>query len=331
MEGCKDKLVVLVTHQIQFLDKCPQIMLIKEGKPLVGSYKEISASGFNIKEILDSFNNALKKIKDEGISDEDDELIDEVDVADERTAVMVDEIKVSKLSRKLSVMSRKSKRNLLEKENRKEGEEEEEVKPEPKPEGEDLVVPEQKIEGSISWSVYSAIFKFSSLGVSALILFLLLNLSGTVCLIAPSYIISTWASLPLEEQQEQNIFPILLSAAIVGLIVFGLLRSIVFVVFSIQAATNMHNTMAEKVMRSPILFFDSNPIGRITTRFTKDQIISDMQIPVFAVFLSVILFRVAFIFVLIVIVNPYLLIVIFFGLIAIFMYTSLGIKPMIEC
>jgi hypothetical protein len=41
----------------------------------------------------------------------------------------------------------------------------------------------------------------------------------------------------------------------------------------------MHNTMAEKVIRSNIIFFDSNPSGRISTRFTKDLTILDNALP----------------------------------------------------
>ena len=42
--------------------------------------------------------------------------------------------------------------------------------------------------------------------------------------------------------------------------------------------------MTEKVLRAKILFFDSNPIGRIITRFSKDIAVFDMVIPVLAVF-----------------------------------------------
>jgi ATP-binding cassette, subfamily C (CFTR/MRP), member 4 len=61
IRGClKDKLVVLVTHQIQYLESCPKILLLKEGKVVVcGNYAEVNKTGFNIKEILDSFNKAL--------------------------------------------------------------------------------------------------------------------------------------------------------------------------------------------------------------------------------------------------------------------------------
>ena len=56
----KEKLVVLVTHQLQFLNMCPRIMLLKEGSVVCqGSYEEIIQTGFNIKDILDSYNKAL--------------------------------------------------------------------------------------------------------------------------------------------------------------------------------------------------------------------------------------------------------------------------------
>lgn len=57
----KDRLVILVTHQLQFLESCEKIMLIQDGKVTkLGSYEDITASGFNIKDILDSFNQTNK-------------------------------------------------------------------------------------------------------------------------------------------------------------------------------------------------------------------------------------------------------------------------------
>ena len=57
------------------------------------------------------------------------------------------------------------------------------------------------------------------------------------------------------------------------------LRSTVFQVIILRATTNMHNKMTEKVLRSSMVFFDSNPIGRITTRFSRDMTIVDMALP----------------------------------------------------
>ena len=43
----------------------------------------------------------------------------------------------------------------------------------------------------------------------------------------------------------------------------------------IHSVTGMHNEMGQKVIRAKILFFDSNPIGRITSRFSTDVAMVD--------------------------------------------------------
>jgi ABC-type multidrug transport system fused ATPase/permease subunit len=52
--------------------------------------------------------------------------------------------------------------------------------------------------------------------------------------------------------------------------VASIARSFVIATIVLGSATNLHNAMTEKVIRSNILFFDSNPMGRIQTRFSKD-------------------------------------------------------------
>jgi hypothetical protein len=42
-----------------------------------------------------------------------------------------------------------------------------------------------------------------------------------------------------------------------------------------MSADNLLTKMTKKVLRARILFFDSNPIGRIITRFAKDMVILD--------------------------------------------------------
>lgn len=42
----------------------------------------------------------------------------------------------------------------------------------------------------------------------------------------------------------------------------------------------MNQSMTERVLHASIQFFDSNPIGRIVTRFSKDIAVFDLIIPV---------------------------------------------------
>lgn len=60
----KDKIVILVTHQLQFLKECDKILVIEDNKQkALGNYKTITETGLDIEEILKSFN---KNLKEEG-------------------------------------------------------------------------------------------------------------------------------------------------------------------------------------------------------------------------------------------------------------------------
>lgn len=49
----KDKCVVLVTHQLQFMQRCPQVLILKNGvQYLLGTNEELLTKGFNSLEIL---------------------------------------------------------------------------------------------------------------------------------------------------------------------------------------------------------------------------------------------------------------------------------------
>lgn len=53
MDFLKDKIRILVTHQIQFIEKATKILIIDEGKVLaLGSYKEIKNCGIDFMSLL---------------------------------------------------------------------------------------------------------------------------------------------------------------------------------------------------------------------------------------------------------------------------------------
>lgn len=77
----------------------------------------------------------------------------------------------------------------------------------------------------------------------------------------------------------------------------------------------MHKRMIEKVIRSRILFFDSNPIGRIFTRFSKDITILDLILPNIAILATFGIFRSLTVAIVIVFIYWEMLIVMVFVLI----------------
>ncbi|MGH0173276.1 UNVERIFIED_CONTAM: hypothetical protein FKN15_064827 [Acipenser sinensis] len=53
-------------------------------------------------------------------------------------------------------------------------------------------------------------------------------------------------------------------------VIFGFLRSLLFFKVLVNSAQTLHNQMFQSILRTPVRFFDINPIGRILNRFSKD-------------------------------------------------------------
>lgn len=54
------------------------------------------------------------------------------------------------------------------------------------------------------------------------------------------------------------------TALICGVFAFSLIRAIQFLFACTQSSINLHNRMLQSIIRAPLLFFDRNPVGRLT-------------------------------------------------------------------
>jgi len=81
-------------------------------------------------------------------------------------------------------------------------------------------------------------------------------------------------------------------------------------IFSIAISTtsNLHLAMCERILRANILFFDSNPIGRILTRFSKDMAVLDLVAPAVSILMTYGIFRAITVAFTLVLINYWLLI-----------------------
>ena len=95
----------------------------------------------------------------------------------------------------------------------------------------------------------------------------------------------------------------------------AILREITIFNIIIRSTSNIHKEMSYKIIRAKVVFFDSNPIGRILTRFSKDMAVLDLIVPQIAVLISYGIFRTASVTISLCIVNFWLLIPLFFVLI----------------
>ncbi|KAK0153646.1 Multidrug resistance-associated protein 9 [Merluccius polli] len=63
------------------------------------------------------------------------------------------------------------------------------------------------------------------------------------------------------------------------MLICSLLKVYTFTKITIRTSSTIHNTMLDKILASPMSFFDSNPVGRLLNRFSADQDEVDVLIP----------------------------------------------------
>ncbi|KAL9122393.1 MAG: hypothetical protein Q9187_001059 [Circinaria calcarea] len=135
-----------------------------------------------------------------------------------------------------------------------------------------LMQQEERAVKSVSWGVYAAYIRASgSIWFGPLVLFLLVVAQGTN--IATSLWLSFWTS---------NKFGLSEGLYIGVYAALGVLQSALTFAFSLTlsqlgttASRVMLNRAITRVLRAPMSFFDTTPLGRITNRFSKDVDIMD--------------------------------------------------------
>ncbi len=89
------------------------------------------------------------------------------------------------------------------------------------------------------------------------------------------------------EGEEEGIFGldarssylIILAVISLGLVVSAEWRNAEFFAVGVRASRNLHNQMFWNVVRSPVYFFDFNPVGIVLTRFSRDLGMVDEHLP----------------------------------------------------
>ena len=110
---------------------------------------------------------------------------------------------------------------------------------------------------------------------------------------------------------QQNKINLIIYGCLVGSsLIFAIFRAYAFLVASVKCSKRLHEKMVGAVLKAPILFFDSNPVGRIMNRFSKDIGYLDEVLPkIFLISIQMFLFVVTG-FLVPVVANPWLLFVV---------------------
>uniref|UniRef100_A0A8C7FHF8 Multidrug resistance-associated protein 4 n=1 Tax=Oncorhynchus kisutch TaxID=8019 RepID=A0A8C7FHF8_ONCKI len=247
----KNKPRILVTHQLQYLQAANQILVLKEGHVVArGTYSELQHSGVD-------FTSLLKRDEEE-----------EPQTNNNHSVVKHAFSQNSISSHTSSMHSVKDGADQL-------------------PELVQTVAEESRSEGNIGASLY---FKYLNAGASILVML------GTVAYVLQDWWLAYWAGeqeklninstmivqngLNITQELDLHFYMGIYAGLTLASVIFGFARSLLMFNVLVKAAQSLHNRMFISLLRTPVRFFDINPIGRILNRFSKDIGQLDSMLPI---------------------------------------------------
>lgn len=147
-----------------------------------------------------------------------------------------------------------------------------------------LVAEEAMQSGSVSWAVYGQYL--SKVGVTLCVIIAIGFAGARTFDILSGIWLSDWSEEKAGETTEHYASrkKRILVYAVLGLLygTFSYIGTAALANGTITAARKLHNIMLQAVIKAPMSFFDTTPLGRLLNRFGKDIDQLDIQLPVVA-------------------------------------------------
>ncbi|XP_032485646.1 multidrug resistance-associated protein 5 isoform X3 [Phocoena sinus] len=255
----KSKTVLFITHQLQYLADCDEVIFMKEGCITErGTHEELMNLNGDYATI---FNNLL---------------------LGETPPVEINSKKETSGSQK-KTQDKCPKTGSVKKEKA--------VKPE---EGQ-LVQMEEKGQGSVPWSVYGVYIQAAGGPLAFLVILSLfmLNVGSTAF---SNWWLSYWikqgsgnttvtqenrtsVSSSMKDNPLMQYYASIYALSMAVMLILKAIRGVVFVKGTLRASSRLHDELFRRILRSPMKFFDTTPTGRILNRFSKDMDEVDVRLP----------------------------------------------------
>ncbi|XP_007571988.1 multidrug resistance-associated protein 5 [Poecilia formosa] len=246
--AAKGKTVLFVTHQLQYLPECDDVILMKDGQIVEhGSHAQLMSKERDYATLFNSMQqeNVVKENLKNKLRTE------EVKTADGVAEVATVEPKVESKS------------------------------------GERLMKAEEKGSGAVAWSVYWAYIKAAG-GPLVFIINIVFFLSTTGSIAFSNWWLSHWirqgsgntSLISANETTESNsmrlnphiqYYSTVYVASMGAALFLKTVRGLVFIKCTVKAASALHDKLFQSLLLSPMRFFDTTPLGRILTRFSRDM------------------------------------------------------------
>ncbi|XP_031558850.1 multidrug resistance-associated protein 4-like, partial [Actinia tenebrosa] len=280
----KDRICILVTHQLQYLKGATNIICLKDGHCVgKGTFEELNEGGLDVMSLMSTLSDQDVMVEQEAVDLHQNESDHHVVIANGKTPLLepnhIYKRSTSAVSEAITeTRTRKSHCDLPSSMSM------ETLNDSP----EEIYVSKQEAEkqttGTVTWNVYLNYLKAGS-SLFGMIVLAILVLASQGSILVGEWWLAEWADsehyvstvVPKKSNStfylpfyDRDTYIIVYGVLVVVGMVTNLLSFVLLFRLFVLASKNLHNNMFNSVLRAPIYFFDTNPVGRVLNRFAKD-------------------------------------------------------------
>ncbi|XP_010051993.2 ABC transporter C family member 12 [Eucalyptus grandis] len=248
-EELRGKTRILVTNQLHFLPQVDRIILVHEGMVKEeGTFEELSRSKVLFQTLMENAGKMEEQI-------EDDEEGEKKNVEEKTSKPAADTI-VNELPKNQDHGKKGEGGKLV------------------------LIKQEERETGIVSWKVLMR-YKGALGGLWVVAVLFICYTLTEVLRISSSTWLSFWTQQSTSENYRPGFYTLIYALLSFGQVTVTLTNAYWLIISSLSAAKTLHDSMLRSILRAPMLFFHTNPVGRIINRFAKDLGDIDRNVPRF--------------------------------------------------
>ncbi|RXH86950.1 hypothetical protein DVH24_022223 [Malus domestica] len=235
-EELQGKTRVLVTNQLHFLPQVDRIILVSEGMIKgEGTFKELSESSTLFQKLMENAGKLEAHVEEKEESEND--------------------------NHESSTPTSNGVSNELPKDasNPEKGKGAKSV----------LIKQEERETGIVSWEILMR-YKNALGGLWVVMVLFACYTLTEVLRVSSSTWLSVWTSKSTSKSYKPGFFILVYGLLSFGQVTVTLTNSVWLITSSLRAARRLHDALLNAIMRAPMVFFHTNPTGRIINRFAKD-------------------------------------------------------------
>ncbi|KAA3460958.1 ABC transporter C family member 12-like isoform X5 [Gossypium australe] len=238
-EELQGKTRILVTNQLHFLPHVDYILLISNGViKEEGTFEEVSRKGRIFQKLMENAGKMEKRGR------KDDGRYIDMEKLEPNSNKMV-ENEINDILKDANAAKRRKGMTAI------------------------LVKQEERETGLVSWNVLMR-YKDAIGGLWVVMILFAFYFSTEVLRILSSMWLRFWTDRSASKSYKPEFYILIYALLGFSQVTVTLTNSFWLITSSLGAARRLHDMMLNSILRAPMLFFQTNPIGRVINRFTRD-------------------------------------------------------------